>query len=190
MNQERLCNKCMVTKQLDYFTLRKHKGKLKYEDKCKNCRAIEAKELRLLNKSKPIIDNSKFCQRCNQYKNLYDFTYSIRTKKTSEHCIDCKIKSAIYHHNNKEIINPKHRAYHNENKEFINARKQKYNLEKYYSDPVYRIKQCLRSRLKKLVGTGKDNDELIGCSGEFIKEWLDYDLQFTPELTWLNVGSL
>ena len=62
--------------------------------------------------------------------------------------------------------------------------------ERYHSDPGFRVKQCLRSRMKKFVdGRSKSAStaELIGCDHYLLQEWIS--TQWEDWMTWDNYGS-
>jgi hypothetical protein len=62
--------------------------------------------------------------------------------------------------------------------------------KKLREDPKFRISINLRSRVKSCLKTGKDYPELIGCSTDFLKNWLDYNLSLQNDMTWKNYGML
>jgi hypothetical protein len=75
---------------------------------------------------------------------------------------------------------------HIEYRPIINERLRK----KYEEDLDYRIKQILRSRLKKALKGRKTEKtmEYIGCDIEFLKTWIEF--RFEHDMTWDNNGTL
>jgi hypothetical protein len=94
--------------------------------------------------------------------------------------------SREYYQENKDKTSRRHRAYSRKHKEEINARVKK----RYHSDPVYRLRCALRTRMNQAVkaaGLDKKCDsssELLGISPQGLKEWLE--AQFTEGMTWEN----
>ena len=92
------------------------------------------------------------------------------------------------------------REYHTKYKEYFKAHRQKpevkkqiqatarkYQKNKRKTDPIYKIRMCLSSRLNHaLRGELKaaNTMKLVGCSVEFLKQYLEN--QFKPGMTWQN----
>ena len=86
-------------------------------------------------------------------------------------------KNRKWAHNNPDSVSNKQKVYKAENKELMRSREK----EKYHSDDEFRLRSCLRARLRhffKHIGSGKPTKTagLIGCSYEFLKEHLESQL--------------
>lgn len=56
------------------------------------------------------------------------------------------------------------------------------------TDPISRISQNLRKRIRKLIGASSSvSSSLIGCSGSELRKWLES--KWTPAMTWENYGT-
>ena len=79
------------------------------------------------------------------------------------------------------------KEYYSQNREEIIQNHIKYKKKRYHSDLEYRISETLRSRIG-LALRGKDKSastlELIGCTVEFLKEYLAS--QFQEGMSWDN----
>ena len=123
-------------------------------------------------------------------KKEYDKTYNKNNKS----------KRKEYYEANKENKKEYDKNYYLKNK---NKRKEQFKkhydkkkaaerqLTRYHSDLNFRILNCLRSRMRSaLKGTGKSAHtiELIGCSVEFLKDYLKK--QFRDGMAWENYGKV
>lgn len=88
----------------------------------------------------------------------------------------------------REKVNAATRKWHLENKDYVNAYKRKLNAERRKTDPVFRIKSALRSRLR-LVRKGERSSaafKMLGCS---IQEFRSHiESKFRDGMTWENWG--
>lgn len=127
-------------------------------------------------------------------KRIYDIWYRTQNKGK------IKLQKQLYFKNNREKIYERKKEltkiYRKTNQKFINYNK-KYmkNYNKHYHknrkkiDISYRIMANLRTRLHHFLnGAGKSQHtkELIGCSPEFLKSYLES--KFKPGMTWKNYG--
>lgn len=88
----------------------------------------------------------------------------------------------------REKVNSATRQWHRENRDYVNAYKRKLNAERRKSDPVFRIKCALRSRLR-LVRKGQPSSaafKMLGCSVEEFRSHIEG--QFRDGMTWENWG--
>ena len=89
----------------------------------------------------------------------------------------------------------KHRAhskkYYYENKEKVNEYRRKHWLEKYYTDPCYKLRQNVKNRINLTLSRGKGGQSILPYvdwnSYEELKEHLES--QFEDWMTWDNHGS-
>lgn len=80
-------------------------------------------------------------------------------------------------------------VYYNLNKAAINASKTEYRRNKRRTDPMYRLRDNLRSRLNKAIqGSYRAGSAVndLGCSIKDLKKHLE--AQFQPGMTWDNYG--
>lgn len=158
----------------------------------------------------------KTCSKCKQTKAFTEFHK--QSKKTDGLRSHCKVCRKEYYQNNWEKINAKVSKWQKNNREKKNANsrrwrknnrekyrasqrksiqrpeyKKKVNArakERYRTDPVYRIKRILSSRLRSaLNGNIKSAStmKLVGCSVQHVKDHLEK--QFQPGMTWENHGK-
>lgn len=88
----------------------------------------------------------------------------------------------------REKVNAETRKWHLENKDYVNAYKRKLNAERRKTDPIFRIKSALRSRLR-LVRKGERSSaafKMLGCSVEEFRSHIES--QFRDGMTWDNWG--
>lgn len=93
--------------------------------------------------------------------------------------------------NDKERINARNNEYRKKNKEQIAAANREYRVNRMKTDIVFRIKQNCRTRVRDAMkGIGSKSAktfELIGCTGEFLRGYLE--AKFTNGMTWDNYGE-
>ena len=151
---------------------------------CSTCKVI--KDLTEFSKHKKNKDGlSYICKKCNDYRHsewLKNNSLKIKKYKQEYHQKN-KIK-----HNRKSALRYKNclsevREYNKEHK----SERNKYRRKRYKSDLEYKIKQILRSRLRKVIkNNSKSNSvkHLLGCSIEFLKKYLE--AKFQEGMTWQN----
>lgn len=153
------------------------------EKKCKICQIVKPVETGFLQSSSYITDDGtiKFyyrgeCIDCNNNK---------RRGQNNEYCKEYRnrpeiqIKRSEYRKKKrKELAYKEHQRYHEKNR--------------YHNDELYRLKKCLRSRIKRALESkrwAKQNktEEYLGCSYEELKKHIEH--QFTSQMTWENHGE-
>jgi hypothetical protein len=106
-----------------------------------------------------------------------------------------KIKKQIKEHQEipevKKRTQERNKKYRERTKEQKQKYDKKYSAHKYKNDVNYRIKSTLRARVNIAINSGggkkyKHTFELIGCSFDFLKEYLEK--QFKPGMCWDNHG--
>jgi len=91
---------------------------------------------------------------------------------------------------NKEKRRETQRLYEKKNKESIKKKKRIYVKEKHKTDPVFKLRRNLRTRLggilknKRKVGSAVKD---LGCTGEELKLYLE--TLFEPGMSWKNYGN-
>lgn len=119
--------------------------------------------------------------------------YLVQQKSCYQNNREKRISEAKkYRVENIEKVKEKQREYYNKNKNSINKKVASYQVNRYHSDPVYRITVLLRNRLKqslKKSGSRACNKTLdyVGCGKEELKQHLES--QFTEGMTWDNHGT-
>ncbi len=179
----RECRVCNIEKQLTEFP-KLYKSSGGHKRKCKSCTNKEAKER--VNKRKSdfekglfIQSNSKECSKCkiNKPKGHFDNDFS-KTSGLSAYCTSCKNENSV---NNRNKNLDKKRAYdralYQKNKKQIRAVKDARAKERRKTDPLFRLKKRLHSRIGEYYRKGghrKKNttQEIIGCTYEQFKIWL------------------
>ena len=94
----------------------------------------------------------------------------------------------MYKRENKDKILIRIKKYYNKNKNRINAWKRKYRKNRYKTDVRYNIEAKTRARINSFIRGNKRSlktKELLGCSWEFYKEYLES--LFKKGMTWEKV---
>jgi len=166
-DSERICNKCNIKKSLQNFNLNNKKLN-KYDHTCRDCQKEVYKnytnKLKLNNNNNE--KNCKICDTCNIEKSFENFYLLYK-------------KINIYESSCKKCCYDK----------ITNKNKQQ-KKERYKNDIEYKIKCCLRSRLKDALHNNYkiiSSIKLIGCSIEYFKNWISY--QFEDWMSWENYGE-
>jgi hypothetical protein len=158
--KKKICSKCGIEKDVCEFNKKSvsNKGIQYYKSWCKICQSEEDKYKRLLNPEK--------------YKIWYD--------KTRKERNDYRL---IYYQHNKEKILTRNKKYIVSNRI---SRKKKYD-----EDILFKLRHKLSSRLReslkfKSLIKNKTHNDIIGCSLEFLKEYIEQ--KFTEGMCWENHG--
>lgn len=80
--------------------------------------------------------------------------------------------------------------YFQDNKKTLQLKRTKKHRQRYKQDPIYRIKDILRSRLLKAIKKNLKSGSAVrdlGCSVEQLKLYLES--KFQPGMTWDNYGK-
>ena len=116
------------------------------------------------------------------------------SKKYYQNNVD-KVKENTKNHkkNNiekyKEYYKIYNKQYKIDNPEKIKILTKKYKKKKLLSDPIFRLKKIVRSRVynflksKNIIKNNKTFD-IVGCTPQFLKEYLEN--QFTEGMSWVN----
>lgn len=132
--------------------------------------------------------NQKYCfELCaNRAERIYQKEYKEKWNKN-------------YYELNKEEIKEKNKKHYQENKEKIikrikkyrqahKAERNQYEKNRRKKDINYKLSDCLRSRIRKVIKgfTKSENTmKLLGCSIEFFKHY--YESKFTKGMSWAKV---
>lgn len=144
---------------------------------------------------------TKKCSKCQIEKNVFEFRKdSTKRDGLYSSCKDCKL---LWRRKNKELTNLANKRsrlncqerikkynseYQKKNKEKINKRA----VDRRKSDSLFKLKSLIRSRLYnflKFKNVTKKNktSEIVGCSLEFLKEYLES--KFTYGMCWELMGK-
>jgi hypothetical protein len=158
--EKKICSKCNIEKEVCEYNKKSvsRNGTQYFKSQCKTCQSEDEKIKRLKNPEYYKIWYDKNRKERNEYRSKY---YKINKEKIKD--------------NNKLYID-KHRIY----------RKKKYN-----EDILFKLRHKLSSRLRSLLNfksykKNKSINEVIGCSPEFLKHYLEE--KFTDSMTWENHG--
>ena len=175
MNTKITCIKCNNDKLPNEFV--KVKSKIYHQCiKCKNEYTKKYKEDIKLEKrhklNNTIVNNTKKCNKCNETKNILEFKKRNDTEQGYRNeCKNCsQIKMSEYYHDKYNEVR------RNKKKTDLNIR-----LIANHRNYLYK---CVKKN--KMIKENK-SIEYLGCSIEFLKEWLEY--QFKDNMSWNNYGT-
>jgi len=142
------------------------------------------------------IEGKKTCNKCKEEKILDNFTKDRITCKIclKEYYILNKNKykenSKNWYNKNKQKHSERVSLYQKDNKESLNKFRKTYYHNVLKIDLNYKIANNLRTRLCKLLKTGKLSllKDLIGCNKDKLIDHLEK--QFLPVFTWKNYGEV
>lgn len=163
---KKICNICKKKKLFCNF-YRKKGGAFGLDAKCKDCVAIYHKQHFQKNKSKILLQRKKY---------ITDYRDSNK-EKISEY------NKKYYEQNKKEILKYK-------KSKIYRAHSRKYEKDKRKNNISFRITCSLRSRLNSAIKNNRKygkTKELIGCSIDFLKEYLSK--MFQTRMSWENYGK-
>ena len=145
---------------------------------------------------------TKICSKCKEEKEVCEF-YNNKSKFDGKRP-ECKVcsnkQSTLYNQKNKEKVNEIKQKYVDNNKEKVKQSKKEWfdknpNYQKewayknYTSDNIYKLKEIVRARLRvyftcKNMYKKSKTFEIIGCTPEFLKEYIEK--QFIKGMEWSN----
>lgn len=138
--------------------------------KCRLCSLVLTEENTVKKQRLCRTCNSKLCKEYKQ--NNKNIISSYNKKYKSEH---------------KEEIKKYNHDYNIENRTTIQKRHTKYLRERRKTDINYKLSVNCRNKIKKMVKVGYSSFKLVGCTPDFLKEWLRFN--FKPGMTFENYGS-
>lgn len=124
------------------------------------------------------------------YKQKFKESYLTETQEQRD---NRKQRTIDYINNNKELVNKKNLEYYHKNKEKLIKQQIKYYKNKYYTDPIFRLRVILSTTInQRLRNINKDKSKsslnIIGLENwDNFKEHLEK--QFTEGMTWDNYGN-
>jgi hypothetical protein len=163
---KKICGQCKKKKVYSDF-YKKKGGAGGVDAKCKSCTALYHKQHFQKNKSKILLKRK---------------TYMIEYRQSNKDKIS-EYNQKYYEENKTDILKYKSsKAYRKHSRN--------YEKKKRKNDIVFRIKGNLRSRLNLAIKNNKKHGktkELIGCSIEYLKEYLSK--MFQKRMSWKNYGK-
>lgn len=128
------------------------------------------------------------CNYCEEIKVKTEF------RKNRKKCKDCERKAGREYRKsndkakqwaieNKSRMQELQSNWHQENKEKINKK----FVERYYSEPTFRIKKNINRRLRTLISKEDSSSKYLGTDIKQVKEWLEFG--FTKDMDWNNYGE-
>ena len=142
---------------------------------------------------------TKLCVKCQETKDISEFTFAKRKCPIGKHCHSCqKAKGKEEYQKRREMHLKYRKEYYEKNKIEILAKtktdeyKQDRNLKKKIRrkhDIQFRIGESLKIRIHEVLKEYKEDSSnyLLGCKKKHIVSWLTY--QLNNELTWENYAE-
>ena len=176
----RTCSQCNLSKILDDFPNCKS-GKYGKLAKCKSCNKINQHNKYLKNRQYYAKKKKE-----NKLKNKehYRQTDKLRYQKQREIKLEYQKQQRL---NKPEYM----KEYRIKNKEKIRQTTNKWQKKKYYNDLSYRLKNILQKRIVATIRgyhKSKSTIELLGCSIEEFKIYLENQFYKDPRITWETYG--
>lgn len=172
----KICSTCKQLKSFEKFN--KHKTtKGGYRNECKECKKKRDKIYYQKNKEKILSYQKEYTE--DNKDNIKKYKLRIKDKIAQY--------NAEYNKKNQRVI----KEYNKKNKN----RTKKWANKKYHSDPTFRLRSVLRSRLYQAIKTGIKKGSAVkdlGCSVSYLKSYLESKFYFNPktgeEMSWENWG--
>jgi hypothetical protein len=193
----KICKVCEkeLPATIEYFH-KKVTGKYGVVAKCKKCMKIYSVKNYAKHRSKRIEDKRKYREKYHD-KVLKSSKKSYK-KHRQKRLMEKKVEQQLYpekmkqrrkeqylKHREKRLLDVKEYAKNNKTK--IRERQSKYTINRYHNDPVFKIKMNLSRRMRGLIKKdGKKTVDLIGCSINFLKQYLES--KFLENMSWSNYG--
>jgi hypothetical protein len=181
------CSKCKLEKELTLF-YKCSSSKDGYRSNCITC----CKQWKIDNKEKIndyLVSNKERLSknRSERYQLNKDFFILKSSNYYKNNREEIKLKSNLYYENNKESKLEYQKEYQKNNKDKRNA----YLSERRQNDPLFRLITNVRNLIYNSFyynGYSKNSktEELLGCSFEELKEYLES--KFEPWMNWDNRG--
>lgn len=162
--ESKICTLCNVDKPLtEYYAPAKYKGKVYYRRECKACHQAKHKEAKV------------------RFDKAYKSTEEYREKRKIYRKTSLKAIEGDRRRNRKRSKTEKRKKWSNQ-----------YTMNRYYNDELFKLKFNVRNRIRNCIKKNKwrkDNKtvDLIGCSFEFLKSYLES--QFQVGMSWDNHGE-
>ena len=191
------CSKCGCTILLKFYSINRKGEYYKTCDRCRERRKKYREENKEKIREQRKEQDAKYYQKnkdeINKKRRERSKDEEFKKKKKEyykENIEKIKEREKQYYEDNKEKIKEIKKQYRENNREKIAQRQRKYVNNRIKTDPVFRVTRSLRRRLYKAVKNNlksKSTMELLGCTGEEVKEHLEK--QFTEGMSWDNYGE-
>lgn len=173
------CTVCKIVKSFDEFSNDKSKKDGK-RPSCKLCKSSQDAKYKLANKEKCQINDKKYYEKNQEaIKNRAKQWY--QDNKT-----ECLEKAKKWRQDNFQKWKEGKRKWYEANKEKMRNYINEYIKTKYHNDINYRIKSICAARIRSLCKNENSTFELIGCSAQFFRLWIEY--HFDEHMSWDNIG--
>lgn len=148
-----------------------------FRNTCKNCTK---------NKLVKITRSPELLVKCISCKEEKQYSFFAKGTNTCKNCRNEKDREK--RSTNREEYNKKNLVWRNKNKDAVNAKRREREKLRRDSDPIYRLRHNLSTRLYLAVSKkiGKTS-EIVGCSLEELMSHLE--TKFTEGMNWDNYGE-
>lgn len=177
------CTKCkeIKLKYQDFGLVKDRKGnKTQVRPHCKKCHS----QIEIDRRNKTSESKAKWLEKQKEWRDTNKDKIKQNYEENKEKILE---KCKEYRDANKEKIKEfKHEYYQRE--DIKKKKNEKYKARK-DSDPGYKLMCNVKSRIHNMLQQNKTNkcDELIGCTKDQLKFWLNYQLK--DDMTWDNYGE-
>lgn len=167
-------------KDIDLFCKDKSKKDL-HASVCKSCNVLKSKEWRLSNPDRAAELKKEWVKKTDQNSKRRS-----KYRRNKNHFLQQK-KRDYLKHKTKRLEAAK--KYYIENKKSVLKKKHLYIINRYRKDINFKLRMLCRNRIfYALKGVkSKQTEELIGCSFDFLKQYLE--LKFQVGMSWDNYGT-
>jgi hypothetical protein len=144
--ENKICDKCIQTKQIDKY--RKY-CENSYSKTCKKC-LNEMDKIRKKNQRQKKAENFLAkCEKCNEEKLLKDFT-KLKKFYKKKICLSCY-------------------------PDFLREQKTEWCKNERLTNINYRLKKSLAARLRNVLHKNDTTMNYIGCNIQYLREWFEYN---------------
>ena len=184
---EKVCSKCKKTKPADEFCKdSKKKDGLRYS--CKEC--YKPTITKYHEKNRETINMKKAERRKNpevkeKERAAYKVYYNNPNSRHKKRLNDPQHKDQTKEYRSRPEVKERIK----QNNIVTKPIRLKQRKERYKTNPDYRLKMIIRSRLHKALSRNKTNSsfEYVGCDVAFLKKWLEF--RFDENMNWDNFGT-
>lgn len=193
--ESKICTKCKIEKELCEFN-KNSQRKDGYSLYCKNCRKIDTKKYRELNREKLLISSSNFRKenplKVKESKKQYYINNIDKIKeKNRQYNLNNRDKRLLHYEKNKDKTIKKSLEWRKNN--IIKKREweKEYLRKKYKDDVLYKLSKNVRTRIREFIKLNKMSKNnttfnFVGCTVEELK--LHIENQFVIGMEWNNHG--
>jgi hypothetical protein len=176
----KICTQCQISKILDEFPNYKS-GKYGKLARCKVCNKINQHDKYIKNKEVRIQKSKEYKLKNKEHNKKVD---KARYQKQREYKL---IYQKQQRENNPQYI----KEYRQKNKKKISQKAQQWYKHKYHTDLSFRMQSILQKRIAACIkGYNKSQStiQLLGCSIEDFKRYLENQFYKDPRINWKTYG--